>query len=198
MRLTLALLCLVAVLPPAKASAYETNVYVSPGGNDSNPGTMEEPLRSLKGARDHVRGIKASTEGDITVWFRGGNYYLDETVVFGLEDSGEGRSFITYAAFPGEKPVFSSGREIRAWKKVDTELPDLPDEARGNLWVASVSDPFLTLYDDEGLLPRARSEGFIIEEGNNSRNLLHFPEGKFKNWSNLTDVEVLVLSLIHI
>lgn len=147
---------------------------------------------SLDGAKNYVRQIKSSSNGNITVLFRGGNYHLDETVVFGLEDSGEAGSFITYAAYPGEKPVFSSGKEIRGWEKVNEEIPGLPEEARGNVWVASVYDPFLTLYDDQGLLPRAQSEGFLSEEGGNSKNQLHFPKGKLKNWSNVTDVEIKV------
>ena len=136
------------------ASGIETDIYVSPGGNDSNPGTKEEPLKSLIGAKYHVRQIRSSIEGDITVWFRGGNYHLDETVVFGMEDSGESESFITYAAYPGEEAVFSSGKEIGDWKKVNEEIPGLPDKARGNIWVASVSESFLTLSwdgrDDDG------------------------------------------------
>ena len=170
----------------------DINIYVSPDGDDINPGTIEQPLSSLTGARDHLRKINKSGYEKINVWFREGNYYLDETVVFGLEDSGEKETIITYAAYPGEKPVFSSGKEITGWKKPEEELPGLQPEARGNVWVANVSDRFLTLYDEEGLLPRARSAGFLSEEGLNSRNQLHFPEGKLKNWSNVTDVEILV------
>jgi len=188
----IAILSLLAILPEAFASGGEKNIYVSPTGNDSNPGTIELPLLSLSGAKNHVRQAKHATLGNITVWFRGGNYHLDETVVFGLEDSGEGESMITYAAYPGETPVFSSGNEINGWVKVNTELPGLPEKARGNVWVASVSDHFLTLYDDQGMLPRARSEGFISEEGMNAKNQLHFPEGMLKNWSNLKDVEIIV------
>ena len=68
---------------------------------------------------------------------------------------------ITYAAYPGETPVFSSGKEIEGWKKVTAALPGLPEAASGNVWMADVSDRFFTLYDAEGLLPRARSAGFI-------------------------------------
>lgn len=60
-------------------------------------------------------------------------------VVFGLEDSGKGDTTITYAAYPGETPVFSSGQQIRGWRKVTAELPGLPEEARGKVCVADVS-----------------------------------------------------------
>ena len=75
---------------------------------------------------------------------------------------------------------------------MEAELPGLPPEATGNVWVASVSESFHTLYDAEGILPRAQSEGFFSGEGSNSKTLLHFPEGKLKNWSNVEDVELIV------
>jgi hypothetical protein len=64
-----------------------------------------------------VRDLKQQKATDIVVLIREGTYQLDETVVFGLEDSGQGDSTVTYAAYPGEKPVFSSGRKSRIGKK---------------------------------------------------------------------------------
>ena len=75
--------------------------------------------------------MKKKTTSDIVVLIREGTYQLKKTVVFGLEDSGEGDSTITYAAYPGETPVFSSGREIKGWKEVTGELPGLPEGRAG-------------------------------------------------------------------
>ncbi len=183
----------------------ETNIYVSTSGNDSNPGTKNLPLASLEGAKKRVRQIKSSNNGDIKVWFREGNYYLEETVLFGPEDSGEGESSITYQAYPGEKPVFSGTWGISGWKKPDTPLPSLPETAQGKIWVTDLpqvkgaSWRFFTLYDTEGRLPRARSRGFIPTEysadlqGSGSDNsILHYPPGTLKNWQNMEDVEILI------
>lgn len=41
------------------------------------------------------------------------------------------------------------------------------------------------------MLPRARSAGFIPLEGG-SRNKLHFPKGRLRNWPNVEDVEIVV------
>ena len=92
---------------------------------------------------------------------------------------------------PVRCPYFSSAREINGWKKVTGELPGLSKEAKGKVLVADVPGRFRTLYDDEGMLPRARSAGFIPREGG-SRNELHFPKGKLKNWPNTEDVEIVV------
>lgn len=201
---SLILLFLTIMLISFSACNKETNIYVPPQGNDANPGTKELPLATLNAAKNHVRKIKASTKGDINVWLRGGKYNLDETVVFGWEDSGEGESKITYQAYPDEKPVFTSDVPFKNWKKLDSEIPALPKAAVGNVWVADVpivSDipwRFYTLYDSDGRLPRARSKGFIptkpsvIISNSTDRDILHFPEGTLKNWSNLEDVELIV------
>ncbi len=201
----LLVLSLIAISLSISACNRVTNIYVSPVGNDGNPGTKELPLASLDGAKSHVRKIKTSFKDDIIVWLRGGTYFLDETVVFGLEDSGEGESVITYQAYPKEEVIFSATAEIKAWKKPENPIPDLPEIAQDKVWVTDVpkvkATPwhFYTLYDSEGRLPRARSKGFIptsvsleLSSKNPVRNTLHFPPGALKNWSNLEDVELII------
>jgi len=183
----------------ADTHRHQADFYVSPSGSDAWSGMLADPgkqrndgpFATLQRARDAVRELKQGQTTDIVVCIREGTYQLKETVLFGLEDSGVGDSTVTYAAYPGETPVFSSGREIKDWKKVAGDLPGLPEVARGNVWSADASDRFFTLYDAEGMLPRARSPGFIPLSGG-SRNTLHFPEGRLKNWPNAQDVEILV------
>ncbi len=194
-------LVLLSGVGAVSASAQEADFYVAVDGNDHwsgrlpapNDQTDDGPFATLARARDAVRGQKAAHfDRDILVAIRGGEYALSETVVFGLADSGsEGRT-ITYAAYPGETPVFSSGVEIGGWKKLTDTPAAVPEAAHGEIWVANVpQERFLTLYDGEGLLPRARSAGFIPLEGG-TRNTLHFPRGKLKNWSNVEDVEIII------
>jgi hypothetical protein len=172
---------------------------VSPAGSDDWSGTLADPndqrtdgpFATLERARDAVRALKKSKPTNIVVLVRKGTYSLSKTIVFGLQDSGDNGTTITYAAYPGEKPVFSSGRRIVAWKQADTGLPGLPENAKGKVLVADVAGVFKTLYDDQGMLPRARSAGFIPLSGG-SRNRLHFPKGRLKNWPNVEDVEIIV------
>jgi hypothetical protein len=196
-------------------SSRKADFYVSSDGSDNWSGTLpapnaqgnDGPFATLSRARDAVRGLKRSTQAkDIVVLIRKGLYRLSETVVFGLEDSGEGDETITYAAYPGEKPVFSSGVEIGGWKKLTNPPPDLPEAARGKVWVADIPQVdgapwrFYMLYDDKGLLPRARAAGFRPldqpasekERANSAKNILHFPKGALKNWPNLEDVEIVI------
>lgn len=195
---------LIAILALATATACraaetQADFFVSVRGSDTWSGTLDKPnaqrtdgpFASLKRARDAVRDLKHKKTSDVVVLIRGGTYQLAETVVFGLRDSGAGDSTITYAAYPGETPVFSSGRKITGWRKVTGKLVGLPEEAAGKLREADVSAHFFTLFDEHGMLPRASSAGFIPLPGG-SRNRLHFPKGQLKNWPNVEDVEIIV------
>ncbi len=49
---------------------------------------------------------------------RGGNYRLRAPIVIAPADSGTQAGPVRYAAYPGEKPVFSGGRVIRGWRRL--------------------------------------------------------------------------------
>lgn len=203
MRLHIRALLAATILCTFVVPIAATEFYVSPDGNDENPGTKQKPFATLAGARDAVRKkIAAGLNSNITVLLRGGAYRLDETAVFGLKDSGTENHSIIYAAMPGEKPVFSSGLPIRDWGKLYGTLPGLPDVAQGKVWVADVPkglERFLTLYDGDERLPRARSRGFVPAKRYPRtripgwRNRLEFPKGALGKWTNLSDAEVLIV-----
>ncbi len=181
------------------AAVPKADFYLSPHGSDRWSGTLAEPnaqgtdgpFATLERARAAVRQLKKSKLADIVVLLRAGSYQLNQTVVFGLEDSGRNGQSIIYAAYPDETPVFSSGREITAWKKVRGLLPGLPRAAQGKVWSAQVSESFRTLYNEEGMLPRARSAGFIPLEGG-GRDRVRFPQEHFKDWKHVADAEIVI------
>ena len=91
--------------------------YVSPNGSDKNPGTKEEPFRTIYYARDVVRKMKGSVSGDITVYLGGGYYRLFKTLEFTQEDGGSENGRVIYKAVEGEEPILSGGAEITRWEK---------------------------------------------------------------------------------
>ena len=182
-----------------RAAETQADFYVSPQGSDSWSGTLatpnaprtDGPFATLERARDAVRDLKKTKTTDIVVLIREGTYQLKNTVVFGLEDSGVGDSTITYAAYPGETPVFSSGQEITGWKKVTGELPGLPKARRETSgWRMSRGGSSPSTMPKGCCHARGRPASFRFQGG--SRNTLHFPEGRLKNWPNVEDVEILV------
>ncbi|MCY2930866.1 MAG: right-handed parallel beta-helix repeat-containing protein [Planctomycetota bacterium] len=193
----------VMVLCVSAAGAAGGELYVSPAGDDAGPGTKERPLRSLAGARDAVRAMKAKTPGPVRVWFAGGTYPISQTVVFGLADSAAAGSTITYSAIPGERPVFSGGVKIGGWHKCTEDLPGLPIVAQGHVWAAPLPAGvrrFNSLFQGLGRLPRAEAPGFTppprpdaAADPDRDYYEIAFPPTAMGHYRNLADVEVSVI-----
>ena len=122
--------------------AAGTVLYVSTVGSDDWSGRLpspngsrtDGPLASLDKTRAVVRKIAAKglTE-PLTVLIRGGEYFLDSTLVFGPEDSGTATCPITYKAYPNEKPVFSGAKQLKEWTRCSEEIEGLPAR-RSSSW----------------------------------------------------------------
>jgi len=100
--------------PPRSAAvqkAGEAAFYVSPSGNDTDPGTLELPFATLHRAQDAVRQSRNRSQ-PLTVLVREGTYYLDRPLAFTHEDSGTKEAPRVYAAFPGERITISGGRKL--------------------------------------------------------------------------------------
>lgn len=97
-----------------KAEVME-NYFVSPAGNDANPGTAEKPFNTIQKARDVIRQRQGAWSGDICVWLKGGTYTLKSTLTFTQEDSGENGFSVIYKAVAGEIPILSGGTQLTNW-----------------------------------------------------------------------------------
>src|SRR5579872_2494717 len=113
----------------ACAFAAQAQIYVSPSGDDANPGTAARPIRSLSHARDLVRGRNGAMTADLTVYLSSGTYRLTEPLALDARDSGSGGHNVVYTAASADQiPVISGAIQIGGWKLVD--------KAR-NLWSAA-------------------------------------------------------------
>jgi len=100
---------LLAVVSSVAGGDTAAFYYVAPEGNDAADGSIDRPFASLARARDAVRQARSADVERITVFLRGGDYYLTEPVVFTAADSGDGDTRIEYQAYPGEEVVLSGG-----------------------------------------------------------------------------------------
>ncbi len=194
----------------------KADLTIAINGNDRWSGRVDSPLAdgsdgpllSLKMARIRARQLD---QQKVTVLIREGTYFFDETVVFGLDDGrGEGGS-VTYAAYEGEHPVFSSGIHLAHWEKVvqHTELEALPEQARDHVYrmkIPNCLDTVLTMFDRDEQLIRAHGPFFkhskvydyqrvdsLNVANQEDRVLLRkvdFEEGQIKDWANISDVEL--------
>ena len=94
--------------------------YVSPTGNDSNPGTLALPLATAQKAEslviaNYLGAHCAAQKAPIVVQFRGGvwsNLALNLTAA----DSGCSSSApVVFENYPGETPIFSGGVRVLNW-----------------------------------------------------------------------------------
>src|SRR3954468_11811490 len=106
-RVTLVLLAVTFVARAAGAPDY----YVAPDGNDAAPGTLEKPFRTPRRAADAARADKGRGSA-VTVYFRGGTYFVDKPFTLNGEDGATKELPVTYAAYRDEKPVLSAGRPV--------------------------------------------------------------------------------------
>ena len=113
--ISLLFIMLLGIVPATHAAGErKVSIFVNPAGQDGNPGTKARPVASLEAAQKLARSQKAL--GKVTVWLRGGTYYLPETLVFTPQDSGTEKAPVTYAAYENEEPVLSGGTRLKlAW-----------------------------------------------------------------------------------
>jgi parallel beta-helix repeat protein len=190
------------------------NLYVSTTGKDSWSGTVADPdadgrdgpLATIEAARDRIRDWKqtGALTGPVTVLIRGGRYPIQEPLLFTPEDSAP----ITYAAYPGERPVLDGGERIEGWREERNGsnrlwVTDLPDVASGRwyfrqLWVNGERRQRARLprkgYYRIEHVPGMDLEGgtFVDQLFDGSDRFVAAP-GNIQLWRHLSDVEVIVL-----
>ncbi len=129
--------------------------HLDPRGRDRAAGTPKQPWRTLAGARDNLRRLKATGKvtGPVTVLVHDGRYEMTATVKFGQEDS-----HTRYAAAPKENPVFDGAEKLTGWKigqrngRTEWTL-DLPEVVQGKRF-------FRSLFVNGRRAPRARFPKF--------------------------------------
>jgi len=77
----------------------QTNIYVSPKGNDANKGTQTKPFASISKAV--VEACK--TKGKVVVNLLEGTYYLNQPIVFTPSDSRKENESLTITNFKNQK-----------------------------------------------------------------------------------------------
>lgn len=167
----------VCTVEPSEPSAFQNEIYVAVNGSDeTGDGSIENPFASFEKAQSVVRTLNDNMNEDITVYFRGGTYILNNTIVLGAEDSGTNGYKVIYAAYPGEYPEFSGGERITGWSQ-DTE--------NTNLYVAELTRDErlrqLFVNDERAYMPSKQIQG----QGGYGEYTINEGEGDYA-WETLT------------
>ena len=197
------------------------DIYVSPNGNDQwsgrfpapNPEKNDGPLASLsevqkrlrimKSGRNYhpdVRSVNRVLSEPVTVFLRGGDYFLKAPLVFGPEDSWP----ITFRPYKKEKPVISGGERITEWKTTTINgrtawMATLPEVAAGSWYFRQLfvggrraERPRLP---KKGLFRMQDVPGMTLPAGWGGGGQTEFiaRPGDVKPFRNLTDAEIVYL-----
>lgn len=187
--------------------------FVSTLGNDRWSGRLDRPnathtdgpFRTLVRARDAIRQLKSSgpLKSPVTVYLRGGIYYLNKPLVFTAHDSGTKEAPVVYEAYPGETPVLSGGSVVAGWHKGGGVAVALP--ARNHVWVADVPCVkdgqwyFHQLFVNSKRMVRARSpnRGFYYVNGlisaTDPAHFRFYDRDIRPQWAKEGDVEIVAL-----
>lgn len=156
--------------------AISFGLYVDLAGDDANLGTAGSPLRTLEGARDALRAMKAGDgvpEGGMTVYIAGGEYPFTSSLQLSSDDSGSLQAPITYRAAPGEEVRFTGAVNLpanqfapitdlaikdRLYEEVQSEVLQLDLQALGITDYGSVRRANVFLREG------ADTTGFIVDD----------------------------------
>lgn len=99
-------------------AGQQHRIYISPSGNNNNPGTKEAPVATVHRAQEMWRALRKQQKGgSIQVVLRGGTYYLDSTLVLTPEDNSDMNTFLFIMGYPGEEAILSGALPLKtAWE----------------------------------------------------------------------------------
>ncbi|MBI5091519.1 MAG: NPCBM/NEW2 domain-containing protein [Candidatus Hydrogenedentes bacterium] len=173
-----ALLILFAFGQPASADT----VYVSPSGDDANPGTIAKPFASLERARDALRSVPRSHNR--TVVLREGIYRISKTLLLGPEDSGTDRAPAVWQAAKGESVRLIGGTRLTKWQAVSDETvrARLSPDAREHVMQCDLKESGVEALGTVQPQSGARAELFF--------NHHYMPLARYPNegWLKIADV----------
>jgi hypothetical protein len=158
------------------------NFYVSTYGSDTNSGSKTHPFKTLEGARDAIRKTNKNKaiHKNITIFIRGGNYYISKSFTLEKIDSGNERLSINYKAYKWEKVFFIGGYTL-----AHTDFKPLTEkaildrfinkEASKNILVADLSKYPLNFNSSKESILNAPE----LFYNNNPMTLARFPNADF-------------------
>lgn len=116
-----------SLLLSLEVASQGISFYVSPTGNDINPGTTDQPFATLNKAKE---AVEAGATGNYTIRMRGGTYCFDRTVLF----CNLGQKKVAIENYGDEKVVFSGGTNLQVSGFSLVKDKEILDRLRPGAW----------------------------------------------------------------
>ncbi|MDZ7957610.1 MAG: right-handed parallel beta-helix repeat-containing protein [Aulosira sp. DedQUE10] len=193
-----------------------TIFYVAPDGNDAwtgkqanrNKTQTDGPFATLERARNAIREIKLQQGGilkqPVTVFIRGGTYFLAQPLVFTSEDSGTHKCPIIYTAYQNEKPIISGGQRLQGWQEVVINgkklwMLEIPQVSQGQwffrqLWVGNQRRTRARYPNKDYLQVAEVPDANINTPWTQGQSRFKYHQGDLKNWSTISNAEIVVMT----
>jgi hypothetical protein len=115
--------------------ASAQKIFLSPSGNDNNPGTLDKPLATLQEAAGKARDLRKTNPGQaVEIIALEGEYLMMQPLTLTSADGGTAEQPLVFKAEQGKKAVFRGGVPVTGFQKVND-----------NLWKAFI--PNVAYYD---------------------------------------------------
>ena len=134
MKETLRIICSLAAVMLISACGGNKTVYVSPDGDDTNPGTVSKPFKTLSHAVEAANAMATPTR----IILKDGEYPLDGTVEV------KGISGLRIEAAKGAAPVLTGEIRLEGWTRSDeatlseAESRQVCSDFMKDIWVADL------------------------------------------------------------
>ena len=167
--------------------------YVSPNGNNSNPGAREKPFATIERAKQAAEiHFKQNPNKNCTIWLDRGKHNILKPVVFSSDSLKNQTGQLFFMALPGENPTLSGGIEITEWQKTSA-----------GLWKAKLPKSYknentpreLFIENQRAIRARFPNEEYlrVSKVGDDRRTHFFFKPGDFPIPENEKTVELVLL-----
>ena len=173
-------------------SPRQREFYISPQGNDQNPGTRALPFATLEKANQTIIHQSSISNADITIWMEPGIHNISQPVVFSSDTLSPFSGKIRIASTSEEPTIISGGRRLNKWQK-----------SNNNLWstqiphTMAILNQIRELFIDGQRVPRARfpNDGYlrVKKVGADRRTNFYFEQGDFPMPIDLQSTELVLL-----
>jgi hypothetical protein len=182
---------------PGLLTIQQTDFYVAANGNDSNPGTLAQPFRSVGAAV--LAEEAAGTNVHRNIYFRGGEYFNVCQSLQGPGDPGTDDSNLTIAGYSNETAVLYGGQPLTNWVATSNgwwhaALPPYPGPFNSSVNLLTNWEVRMLLVDGQ-MADRAQfpiDGSSLLYTNTGGTNYINYNEGDIPDSMVATNMEVMV------